>query len=189
MSDSRSTTSQPGEFFAAVRNDRGVALILVMIMILLLSILGATVLTSTTTDLRITGNYRNLESAFYTAESALEFAQSNSNVYTSILPNTQTHWPIPNEGKVLDAAGESTGAGNSAYPNYHRLTVGGNEAHVKVDYLSSGSVPSGLGTEVDAGLGSGTGFQANFYVVSAIGTGPNNSRAEIESHIVRVVPK
>jgi hypothetical protein len=47
---------------------------------------------------------------------------------------------------------------------------------------------------VDAGLGSGAGFKANFYVVNVIGTTQDAanhelSHVELESHIVRVVPK
>jgi hypothetical protein len=45
---------------------------------------------------------------------------------------------------------------------------------------------------VDVGLGSGTGFKANFYALNVIADGQtanNNSHVELESHIVRVVPK
>ena len=193
--------SKPREFLAPVRNDRGAALILVLIMIVLLSILGVTVLTSTTSDLHITANNRNLDDAFYTAEAGLDFSEANGVIYSSLLPATATVWPAPGLGVKVNADGTvpaySPSTANDDYPNYNRVTVYKdaartvrNYAHVKVDYISTGAVPSGLGTEVDAGLGSGTGFKANFYVVDVIGENPaSHSHVELESHIVRVVPK
>ena len=189
--------SKPREFLAPVRNDRGAALILVLIMIVLLSILGATVLTSTTSDLHITANSRNLDDAFYTAEAGLDFSEANGIIYSALLPATATVWPAPGAGKILNDDGTLSASSNPTYPNYNRVTVYKdaartvrNYAHVKVDYISTGAVPSGLGTEVDAGLGSGTGFKANFYVVDVIGENPaSHSHVELESHIVRVVPK
>ena len=192
LSDSKSR-----EFLDPVRNDRGAALILVLIMIVLLSILGVTVLTSTTSDLHITANSRNLDDAFYTAEAGLDFSEANGIIYSSLLPATATVWPAPGAGKILNDDGTLSASSNPTYPNYNRVTVYKdaartvrNYAHVKVDYISTGAVPSGLGTEVDAGLGSGTGFKANFYVVDVIGENPaSHSHVELESHIVRVVPK
>ena len=189
--------SKPRGFLAPVRNDRGAALILVLIMIVLLSILGVTVLTSTTSDLHITANSRNLDDAFYTAEAGLDFSEANGIIYSALLPATATVWPAPGAGKILNDDGTLSASSNPTYPNYNRVTVYKdaartvrNYAHVKVDYISTGAVPSGLGTEVDAGLGSGTGFKANFYVVDVIGENPaSHSHVELESHIVRVVPK
>ncbi len=193
----RSDSSERDMFVAALRNDRGVALILVLIVLLLLSILGATVLTSTTSDLRITGNYRKLDNAFYTAESAMEFAEADGIIYSKLLPATSPVWPVAGAGVDINSGTASE------YPDYNRMTLPApsgsptkNVAYIKVDYLSTGEVPSGLGTEVDAGLGSGTGFKAIFYVVNVIGTTqdsatpPNElAHVELESHIFRVVPK
>jgi Tfp pilus assembly protein PilX len=198
MRDKRSSSNS--QYLVAVRNDRGMALILVLICLLLLSILGVTVLTSATSDLRITGNYRKLDDAFYAAESAMEFAQADGIIYSTLLPATSTHWPVPGAGVVINSDGSMSTTTHTDYPDYNKMTLPPNGspntdvAYIKVDYLSTGAVPSGLGTEVDAGLGSGTGFKANFYVVNVIGTtqdAANNelSHVELESHIVRVVPK
>jgi len=179
-------------------NERGIALIVVMVMLLLLSILGATVLTSTTTDLRITGNYKNAGNAFYVAESAMEFAQADSIIYSTLLPSTAIVWPATGEGFVLNDDGTLSETRNDDYPSYNQIKIYKDpatktqlegSANIKVNYISTGAVPAGLGTEVDSGLGGGTGFKANFYVVSVIADGPNNSHSEIESHIARVVPK
>jgi hypothetical protein len=190
--------NEPRDLLAPVRNERGMVLILVLIMLVLLSILGATVLTSTTSDLRITSNYRNLDEVFYTADAAMDFAQAYGTIYTSILPATATVWPATGAGKIVNDDGTMSVTANAEYPDYNRITVFKdaartirNFAHVKVDYISTGAVPPGMGTEVDAGIGSGTGFKANFYALNVIADGqtPNNSHVELESHIVRIVPK
>lgn len=184
-------------------NERGIALIVVMVMLLLLSILGATVLTSTTTDLRITGNYKNAGNAFYVAESAMEFAQASSLIYSTLLPSAAAVWPATQPdgtpgGVLINDNGTLSTTLNTDYPSYNQIRIYKDEdktqlegtANVKVNYISTGAVPAGLGTEVDSGLGGGTGFQANFYVISVIADGPNNnSHSEIESHIARIVPK
>lgn len=195
--------SQQRDILAPVKNDRGMVLILVLIMLVLLSILGTTVLTSTTSDLRITTNYRNLGDVFYTADAAMDFAQAHGIIYTSILPATANVWPGAGVGKILNDDGTVSGNDNSAYPDYNRVTVFKDAAktvrryaHVKVDYITTGAVPAGMGTEVDAGIGSGTGFKANFYAVNVIvdpkadnPQATNDSHVELESHIVRIVPK
>jgi len=162
-------------------NEQGFALVIVLIMILLLSILGATVLNSTTSDIRMTGDYRNRETAFFAADAGLEFAESYGLIYSSMSP-TSTTWP-----------GDSS-LSSTEFPGYFKQQVGDHDsastAYVKVDFVKTGAVPAGMGTEADSGLGSGTGFMANFYVVSAIGVGPNNaSRAEVEAEVVKIVPK
>jgi Tfp pilus assembly protein PilV len=177
--------------------ERGIALILVMVMLLLLSLLGMTLLNSTTTDLQLTVNSRNEGNAFYAAESALEFAQVNALIYSSLTTPGAT-WPAAGEGKILADDGTPTGTANSRQ-GYHQIKIyedavakTGEQgtANIKVQFIGSGAVPVGAGTEVDAGVGGGGGFKANFYVISVIAEGKDqHSRAEIESEIARVVPK
>ncbi|MRR05782.1 MAG: hypothetical protein EG828_02390 [Deltaproteobacteria bacterium] len=170
-----------------LHNERGIALITVLVVLVLLCILGATVLSSSTSELRIVGNYRNLQEAFFSADAAVEFATTNGAIYTSIIPGVTTSWPN-GTGKVLDANGNPTET-NSPDPAYNVLPMGKSTAKVKVDFIETGAVPAGTGSEVDAGLGSGTGFKANYFNVSVIATGPNNTEAEIESYIARIIPK
>jgi len=159
-------------------NERGMALIVVLIMLLLLTILGASVLSSTVSDLRITGNSRSSIDVFFAADAALEYAQSNSEIYSNMISqgNLKATWPGPVAGQK--------------YPGYAPVAVGNLNAHVKVDYLSTGPVPPDMGTETDSGLGSGSGFVANYYAVSVVGNGSNDeSRAEIEAQVIKLAPK
>lgn len=181
--DTAECSSLPG-----LQNERGVALITVLIVLMLLCILGATVLSSSTSDLRIAGNYRNMQRAFFSADAAVEFATTYGAIYTSIVPGGTSSWPAPGAGKVLDENGVSTGTA-SPDTNYNVMPIGGGTAKVKVDYIETGAVPAGTGSEVDVGLGSGAGFKANYYNVSVNATGPNDTQAEIDSYIARIIPK
>lgn len=57
------------------RNEKGMTLVLGLMIIMVLTLLGATAVMMTTTDLKITGNYRTGETAFYAAEAGIEEAR------------------------------------------------------------------------------------------------------------------
>lgn len=169
--------------------ERGVALVIVLVMLLLLSILGSTMLATSTSDLQIAGNYRNSEEAFYAADAGLELGHTIGAIYTTFF-NGVTTWPTAGGGKVLDANFNATGTA-SADPNYNTITIPGtsDKALVRVQLVNSGNLPPGTGTQEDAGLSPGMSFKANYFVVSVKGEGPpnTNSQVEVESQIARVV--
>lgn len=107
-----------------ISDERGAALILVLIMMLLLTIIGATLLTSSITDLQIAGNYRNNEEAFYQADAAIEFAQTSGTIYTTIIPG------------VVDVYTGSLDLKNGKPP-----------VEYKVQYIGSGAPPAGSGND------------------------------------------
>lgn len=104
------------------RNERGAALIIVLVMLLLLTILGTTLLTSSTTDLQIAGNYRNNEEAFYGADAAVEYAQTDGVIYSTIIPGVQNSY-----------------SGSR--------TIGGSTTKFRVEYVGSGPPPFGSGND------------------------------------------
>jgi Tfp pilus assembly protein PilX len=183
-----------GRASAGIDNERGMALIIVMVMLVLLSILGATMLASSTSDLKIAGNYRNSEESFYTAEAALEFGQTFDTIYTTCFPGGASSWPTSGNGTVLNTNNFSSGATNNTSPHnadYNQIAIPGTNvtADVKVDFVGTGALPKGIGTQEDAGLGPGTSFKANNFVVNAIAYGQNNSQAKLESELARIVPQ
>ncbi|MRR53544.1 MAG: hypothetical protein EG822_03395 [Deltaproteobacteria bacterium] len=186
-----------GRITHSLKSERGVALVIVLMMLLLLTILGVTMLASSTSELKIAGNYRNNEEAFYAADAALEYGMTFGDIYTSIVPGTTLSWPKAGEGKQLD---ENTlqalpsSEANTSNLNYNRLTIkrpNGTDlkADVKVDFIATGNLPVGTGSQEDAGQGQGTGFRANSFAVNVIAYGPNNSRAQLESQVARIVPQ
>jgi Tfp pilus assembly protein PilX len=173
-----------------VANEQGMAIIIVMIMLLMLSILGMTMFASTTADLQIAANFRNNLEAFYTAEAAVEFGESFDSIYTQIIPQTATSWPLAGQGTNLDSNFRPTSSKNpTGHLDYNHIQIAGtkNSADVKVELTNSGVLPPGSGSQEDAGNG-GTAFKANYYAISVIAYGPNSTTAQIESSIARVIP-
>ena len=139
-------------------NERGVVLILCLMMLLLLSILGAFATSTSMTELSIAGNFRTADIALNTADAAITQAETDPTI------------PI------------YTNTGMSTWSTA-TLSVGNyNATDVTVNFVAAGLPPIGSG--VDANI-----FQANYFVVSAQGNGPNNSQARIETQIAKIVPK
>lgn len=153
-------------------NQRGMVLIVVLAMLLLFSILGATVLTNSTSELRVTGNYRNQQQAFFTADGALEQGQISTAIY-GIIPAVGSTW----SGTITyTAAGAVTITQNAA------ATAGAvNTAQVVVENIGSGPPPPGSGFDET--------FQANLYDLEVTGFGPDNTEIEISSSIARMQSK
>lgn len=150
---------------SSLRNERGATLIIVLVALLLLSILGATVLTSSTSELRVSGNYRNLQEAFFNADGSLEHALVSSDVLTD------TGW----NGFVYLLNGFPVAA--TALPA-NTVAV----AVVNADYLGEGKAPRGSGYDEST--------VANYYEVNVIGRGPDtgpNTTAEavVDAGLVR----
>ncbi len=174
-----------------VDNEQGAALIIVLLMLLLLIILGTTLFTSSVTEIKVAGNYRNNLETFFAADAAVEFAMTYSGIYTSIYGTTTT-WPAPGQGKVLNDSFGVAGANDNPYKDYNQITIPGtnDKAQVKVELVKSrGNPPPGYGFQEDAGIGGGGGFRANVFAVTVIANGPNNARTDLESGVARVVPQ
>ena len=153
-------------------NERGFVLIVVLVMLLLLSILGATVLTNSTSELRLTGNYRNQQQGFYAADGGIELGQISDDIY-SIIPNAGDTWAgtisFPTAGAVVVTR--------------NAVAVSGavNTALVVAENIGSGPPPKGSGYDET--------FLANQYDLNVTGYGPDNTEIEISSGIARMQSK
>ncbi len=97
----------------AMSNEKGIILIIVLVMLLLLSILGSFVLTSTTSELRISGNYRNTQEAFYNTDGSIEYLLANYNHFltaTDSTPITSVVYQTNADSLPLDATSLPPGA-------------------------------------------------------------------------------
>lgn len=152
--------------YGPVGNERGVALILALSMLTILSLLGALALTTSTTERGISSNYKSSQEAFFAAQRAVEYAMGNSTIYTTIGKGTAnlTGSHVTNIAAGTTHSGLDTNATNS------------------VSYLSSGPPPEGSGTDP-------TYFESRYYVIQATGQGPNSASAKLESSVARTVPK
>ena len=141
---------------AAVQNEltgeRGAALIIVLVMMLLLSILGSTLLTSSTTDLQIAGNYRNNQKAFYINDYVFELLKTNV-LETSVYMNSGLVQP-----------------GNTMTFTANNMPSTGDSATYKVTNLGCvGGAPIGSGGDADVGN------YYNVYEIEITGRPSNNN--------------
>jgi Tfp pilus assembly protein PilX len=75
--------------------DRGIALVLTLLLLGLISILGLAMVLSTSSDMLINGYYRNYRGAFYAADSGLAVArQQLVNQIVALVPSTPTTPPL-----------------------------------------------------------------------------------------------
>lgn len=149
-----------------VENQRGVALILAISMLTILSILGALALSTSITEIGISGNYRASQQAFLAADRAVEYAVVSEGIFSTIGTGSVDLTGLHAEAI---AAGTSKGGLKAGEVN-------------RVSYVSTGALPPESGTDP-------TYFQARYYVVTVTGEGPNDSTAQLESQVARVVPR
>ncbi len=146
-------------FKDGLKDEGGIALVMALVMLMLMSVLGTIMFKVTDHEMQISRNYSWRQDAFYAADSGVEYAQTDANIYTAIGLGTIS---IPVGGASL-AAGASDATGT-------------------VEFMASGNPPTGLG--VDA-----TMFQGNYYLIKVTGTGRSNSTLGLESSVVRIVPR
>ena len=71
-------------------NDRGVALIVTLLLLFLLSIIGLAAVLTSSSDLLINGYYRNYRGSFYAADSGLNIARQE--IYNYFDNNGPASW-------------------------------------------------------------------------------------------------
>ncbi len=171
-------------------NQRGMALILALVMLVILSILGTLALSTSSTELFISGNYRNTQTAFYRGDGIVEFDQLREAVYNTGIIEDRTSLAVvwPQAG-----AGNFVRNGDPDDRNFNNVVVDGATivGRDKIEWLYCCQMPAGGGTQQDASVGGGSGGGStapsfgNYYVVNVVGTGPANSESPIEVMLVR----
>jgi type IV pilus assembly protein PilX len=158
------------------RDERGMALILTLVMLTLMSLLGALALSTSDSELGISSNYRSSQEAFYAAERGLEYATMSQAIYSQPLSNFPVS--LTNNDPSVDTTAEANiavGTGNSR----SGLRDG---AVNQVNYVGSGPLPPGSGSDP-------TYFQSRFYAIDITGQGPSNSAVRLQAQVARIVPK
>jgi len=140
------------------KNEDGMALVITLILLFLMAMLGTTLFSVSTTEIKISRNNKFRTEAFYAAERGNEYAHSDPNIYATIGTGSVN---IPLTGVSLQS-GLSTASGT-------------------VSYLTTGNPPRGSGVDI-------SDFKANYFLVEITGTGPGNSSLPIESNLAKIVP-
>jgi hypothetical protein len=144
---------------------RGVALILALVMLALLGMLGALALNRSSTELHITGNYRNQQIAYYNADDVEGQGPNNVTVLTSITPYVVNSYPT------------GTGMRQVALP---AGAVG--EKWVRVEFLCASLLTGG-------DKGDQEHFLSYHFLVTIRGVGSNGAEYIVESEVSQKGPR
>ena len=95
--------------------DRGVALIITLLLLFLLSVIGLAAVVSTSSDLMINGYYRNYRGSFYAADSGLNMGRQAIYTYFNTPTNAPSTWPTLQS--VATSAGGNLATSAATYVN------------------------------------------------------------------------
>ena len=142
-----------------IATDRGSALVVALLVLVLLTLLGISATTTSTIEVQITGNEKFHDMAFYAAESGW---QTSLNWLDRQFPGV-----IQNLGWDEDSQTFVQGKYNT--PDYMVLAEDNDtEYSVKIEFVGTRAVP-----------GYGTNFRRFNYRVNSVGIGPGNARSEV----------
>jgi hypothetical protein len=160
-------------------NERGIALIMALMLLALLTLLGVWVLDRASTDLKIAGNYKNAEAAFSMADTAEIYASNPANLSSAcdtisactFSTGSTTSWPLPGA------------LGSPQTP----ISMASNTATVNVRFLNKGPLPAGSVYDADLDASGKPKFSGVYFMITASGSGPHNATSQIETNVVQVV--
>lgn len=150
---------------AILENERGVALFLALGLLALLTILGAWAIGTATTDMKISGNFRNTQNAFYAADAALVYASNPD---------------------ALTAAYTYTLATGTTAVWSQTISIGADTATINVNYQGSGPLPAGSRYDGDLDENGKPKYHGHYFVVNTEGITVNNTTVALEAAVVQV---
>jgi hypothetical protein len=153
---------------ASIGNERGMALVLALVMLALLGILGVWALDTATTDLKISGNFRTTQNAFYAADGGLGYTTNRATLQA--VQNYGPGWssPIIN----INSSGSTTASFTTRVPS-----------------LLEGPLPqSGAASTIyDVDVSTG-GWHGLYSGVTSTGVAANNAVVVVEAVVATAVP-
>jgi type IV pilus assembly protein PilX len=178
-----------------LRNESGVALVIALLMIVILSLIGLASSSSSTFEIKLSGNKRGATDAFYAAEGGVEAPQANTANFS--LASYRDLTDGEKDGLPVELKSESP---KSRYPHYpydpenpppqifsYPPGVSYDEApQVTIYHMEIGTPPKALGF-------SAVNFSFNYYIIDSVGrdqlgADANKSSCEIREKVVRLVP-
>ncbi|WP_221252093.1 pilus assembly PilX family protein [Desulfuromonas versatilis] len=148
------------------------ALILALSMLTLLSILGAIVLTSSNTEVNISGNFRTTQESFYAAERAVEYAMGSETILKTASGEVDLNTDLDSDGDT----------------HLSKLAQGGTNlltsAENKVSVIGAGELPDSLRAIW------GERWAGFYYALSVTGAGPGSrATSRVDAQQVRLWQK
>jgi hypothetical protein len=163
--------ASPEAFFwatAGFKNEQGMALILALVMLALLGILGSFALSTATTEMRVSGNYRTAQGAYYSADVASEYLKTQGDLVSI---------------KVVPGTGSC--AKNTNYNAINPLLVGGQTVcfNSVIHHTLQAGRGSGSQAEMASGASSSEHSGPPIAAMNVIGYGPNNTELAVEVQV------
>jgi hypothetical protein len=153
-----------------LRSQKGIALVVVLVMLALLGMLGAFALNNSNTEMHIAGNYRNEQIAFNNCNQVEAFGPNNQLILNTIVPYVVNSYP--------------TGTGfQKMIPGVYALPAGAQgETWVRVEFVCAGPPSIAKAQDQEA-------FLDYHFLVTVVGRGANNSECVVESEVVQTGPR
>ncbi len=175
--------------------DRGVALIVTLLLLFLVSALGLAAVLSSSSDLMINGYYGNYRGSFYAADSGLNMARQSMQTYIlGLVPNGtvwQTTWTTCTVGNPQPIVASSVSWSNP-YSSSTPLTGAGatNPATVQNSWAESFQITSstllipttGGCTPVMTGIGAPYYTYTFNYTLTSVGTASGSEQASVSEN-------
>jgi len=161
----RLLTMTKGRIICRVTEERGIALILSLLVMIVLAVLGLAFLTTARTEDTIAANYRNHTAAFYAAEAGVESGVAR---LKSLLGGS----PVPTDIQLTDLTKDLPALTDPSY-TFSTFQV----QRVRNVW------PYSYQTTLTSGAYAGLAAQTTDYVVTAAVTGPRGSQARLTQKI------
>lgn len=152
----------PGKIYF-VDNQRGSVINVALLILLLLTVVGFAVSQTSTTDVKISGNYRAAQLAFYAAEAGRAFVESDSDLYggSNVTAGTGVTFPVAGNDSITEDMGD-----NQSFKGV-----------VTYQYVSN--APRGMG------YGVGEVFAHNYMIESTGYYAPRDAESKVASGVFR----
>ena len=145
-------------------NQDGIAIIIVMMVLALITAAGIMATRTSTTEMQISTSNKIHKLSCYAAEAAKGYVAVNYDLYSSAnIDGNEVHFPDdgdPSAKQILDADSNQSYNGNVAY-------------------LTASNVPRGSGFQVCK-------FKAHVYEMECTGYGPRNTESTVEAGFYRI---
>ena len=163
-----------------LRNESGAALVVALLMIVVLSLIGLVSSSTSTFEIRLSGNKRGATDAFYSADGGVQSVMGDiTNFSCTEDPTTPTP---PAEIVSEGLQGKKTNPTFTLPAGYSFR----DQPQVTIYHTTVAKVPRGLGTSAIA-------FKYGYYIIDSTGRDQMDfstvkSRCEIREKIVRLIP-
>lgn len=181
-----------------ISNERGVALVFALVLMLVVTIIGSSATMTSQVDLKISGNTKVIRTSFYVAEGGIQLAPKviGRIIADRALPAlSDTPLLTYDTDNLLD---KIMGYIEDDDPGTDTTDISMNQAtqgdlaldlsRARTEYLSGGGVEFAAGTE-GVGVGGATNTAVHYNLVSTgtVGTAPRTTVAQIASQYRKVV--